>query len=238
MAGGVLGSRGASPTRSAPRTAQGIIHRDLKPDNVFLLVATARWPAASRGQGARLRHREADRDGNSSGSPAPRTGSLMGTPTYMSPEQCRGASRSITARDIYSLGCVLFELCGRPPFIDEARARVLEAHTVRQPPALASLVPDAPAWLERLVARMLAKDPRQRPRSMDEVSLDLSVVALVPPVTEDVCPRTNLRRRRPFRSERRRPALTFLYRRAFFARAGLPRTKSRSQQLIRVDSSN
>ena len=56
---------------------------------------------------------------------------------------------------------------------------------MRHPPALGSLVPDAPAWLVRLVARMLAKDPRQRPRSMDEVSLDLSVVALLPPVTAD-----------------------------------------------------
>jgi serine/threonine protein kinase len=89
---------------------------------------------------------------------------------------------------------VLFELvAGRPPFIDSRVRDVLEAHNVRQPPGLGALVPDAPAWLVRLVARMLAKDPRQRPRSMDEVSLDLSVVALVPPDAEEAPPVPPLR---------------------------------------------
>jgi len=162
---------------------EGVVHRDVKPDNVFLLSHGA-WPAAGEvkvldfGLAKLLA-------GSFVGLAGTVQGSLVGSPTYMSPEQCRG--EPIDHRcDIYSLGCVLFELvAGRPPFIDSRVRDVLEAHTVRQPPALGSLVPDAPAWLVRLVARMLAKDPRQRPRSMDEVSLDLSVVALVPPVTED-----------------------------------------------------
>jgi serine/threonine-protein kinase len=162
---------------------EGVVHRDVKPDNVFLLSHGA-WPAAGEvkvldfGLAKLLA-------GNFVGLAGTVQGSLVGSPTYMSPEQCRG--EAIDHRcDIYSLGCVLFELvAGRPPFIDNRVRDVLEAHTVRQPPVLGSLVPDAPPWLVRLVARMLAKDPRQRPRSMDEVSLDLSVVALVPPATED-----------------------------------------------------
>ncbi len=162
---------------------EGVVHRDVKPDNVFLLSPGV-WPAAGEvkvldfGLAKLLA-------GNFVGLAGTVQGSLVGSPTYMSPEQCRG--EAIDHRcDIYSLGCVLFELCaGRPPFIDNRVRDVLEAHNVRQPPALSSLVSDAPGWLVRLVARMLAKDPRQRPRSMDEVSLDLSVVALVPPVADD-----------------------------------------------------
>jgi len=169
----------------------GVIHRDVKPDNVFLLSQTE-WPAATEvkvldfGLAKLLA-------GNFVGVTGTVQGSLVGSPTYMSPEQCRG--EPIDHRcDIYALGCVLFELCaGRPPFIDSRVRDVLEAHTVRPPPALGPLVPDAPVWLARLVARMLAKDPRRRPPSMDEVSLELSVVALTPPVTEDAAPAPPLR---------------------------------------------
>jgi len=162
---------------------EGIVHRDLKPDNVFLL-SNSDWPAAT---GVKVLDFGLAKllAGNLVGLAGTVQGSLVGSPTYMSPEQCRGEPVDHRC-DIYSLGCVLFELvAGRPPFIDSRVREVLEAHNVRQPPALGSLVSDAPAWLVRLVARMLAKDPRQRPRSMDEVSLDLSVVALVPPVAEE-----------------------------------------------------
>jgi serine/threonine-protein kinase len=172
---------------------EGVVHRDVKPDNVFLLSPGA-WPTATDVKVLDFGLAKLFA-GNFVGLAGTVQGSLVGSPTYMSPEQCRG--EAIDHRcDIYSLGCVLFELCaGRPPFIDGRVRDVLEAHTVRQPPALELLVPDAPAWLVRLVARMLAKDPRQRPRSMDEVSLDLSVVALVPPVGEDMsAPEASLRR--------------------------------------------
>ena len=157
----------------------GIVHRDVKPDNVFLLSHGA-WPAAGEvkvldfGLAKLLA-------GNFVGLAGTVQGSLVGSPTYMSPEQCRG--EPIDHRcDIYSLGCVLFELvAGRPPFIDSRVRDVLEAHTVRHPPALGSLVPDAPAWLVRLVARERCHDPRQRPRSIDEVSAIWRNVALLPP---------------------------------------------------------
>jgi serine/threonine-protein kinase len=170
---------------------EGVVHRDVKPDNVFLLSPSA-WPAAAEVKVLDFGLAKLP-VGNFVGLAGTVQGSLVGSPTYMSPEQCRG--EPIDHRcDIYSLGCVLFELCaGRPPVIDSRVRDVLEAHNVRQPPSLGSLVSDAPAWLVRLVARMLAKDPRQRPRSMDEVSLDLSVVALVPPVTDDVSPGSPLR---------------------------------------------
>lgn len=164
----------------------GIVHRDVKPDNV-LLLSHVEWPAAADvkvldfGLAKLLA-------GNFVGVAATVQGSLVGSPTYMSPEQCRG--EPIDHRcDIYSLGCVMFELCaGRPPFIGSRVREVLEAHTVRQPPNLTALVPEVPAWLARLIARMLAKDPQQRPRTMDEVSLDLSVVAPEPPIADDAVP--------------------------------------------------
>ncbi len=164
----------------------GIVHRDVKPDNV-LLLSDADWPTASDvkvldfGLAKLLA-------GNFVGVAGTVEGSLVGSPTYMSPEQCRGEPADHRC-DIYALGCVLFELvAGRPPFIDTRVRDVLEAHIVRQPPQLASLAPDVPAWLLRLIARMLAKDPQQRPRSMDEVSLDLGVVAQEPPVVDDAVP--------------------------------------------------
>ena len=164
----------------------GIVHRDVKPDNV-LLLSHVEWPAAADvkvldfGLAKLLA-------GNFVGVAATVQGSLVGSPTYMSPEQCRG--EPIDHRcDIYSLGCVMFELCaGRPPFIGSRVREVLEAHTVRQPPNLTALVPEVPAWLARLIASMLAKDPQQRPRTMDEVSLDLSVVAPEPPIADDAVP--------------------------------------------------
>jgi serine/threonine-protein kinase len=158
----------------------GVVHRDVKPDNVFLLSHSA-WPAATEvkvldfGLAKLL-------ESNVVGVAGTVAGSLVGSPTYMSPEQCRGEAIDHSC-DIYSLGCVMFEMiAGRPPFIDSRVRDVLEAHNSRQPPALSSLAPEVPVWLARLAARMLAKDPRQRPRSMDELSLDLSAVAPDPPV--------------------------------------------------------
>ncbi len=158
----------------------GIVHRDVKPDNVFLLSPTP-WPAATDvkvldfGLAKLLA-------GNFVGVATTIAGSLVGSPAYMSPEQCQGGPIDHRC-DVYSLACVMFEMVtGRPPFIDTRVRDVLEAHTVRPPPALVSLAPEAPAWLGRLIARMLAKDPNQRPRSMDEVSLELSTVSMAPPV--------------------------------------------------------
>jgi serine/threonine protein kinase len=154
----------------------GIVHRDVKPDNVFLLSITDRPSVAEVkvldfGLAKLLA-------GSLVGGAGTMAGSLVGSPTYMSPEQCQG---EIVDRrcDIYSLGCVMFEaIAGRPPFIDSRVRDVLAAHVFRTPPALGALAPQVPAWLSRLVARMLAKDPDGRPSSMDEVAVELARVDL------------------------------------------------------------
>ena len=99
-----------------------------------------------------------------------RTGSLLGTPLYMSPEQCRGAGTVDHRTDIYSLGCILFEmLAGRPPFIREGSGELIAAHLSEVPPDILSLEPSLHPQLGQLVMRMLAKDPDARPQTMLEV---------------------------------------------------------------------
>ena len=97
-----------------------------------------------------------------------RTGSMMGTPLYMSPEQCRGAGAVDHRADIYALGCILFELLtGRCVFQHDAPGDLLVAHISERPPSLASLVPGVPIEIDQLVNAMLAKSPNDRPQSMD-----------------------------------------------------------------------
>jgi serine/threonine protein kinase len=146
----------------------GIVHRDLKPDNMFLTVP--------RYQPDRLSVKVLDfgiaklLSSGERGSTLTRTGSLIGTPLYMSPEQCRGVSTINHTTDIYSLGCVLFEMvAGRPPFPMEAPGDILVAHIAQPAPALSSLVPDTPPELDVLVGRMLAKEPAARVPSMAAV---------------------------------------------------------------------
>jgi hypothetical protein len=129
---------------------QGVIHRDIKPDNI-LFNADGRPKLTDFGI-ARI----------ADGSPATRTGVMIGTPSYMSPEQAAG--RPVTdASDLYSLGVVLFEmLSGRVPFIAGDPLAVALKHISEPPPSLRSLVPSLPAPLCDLVARTLAKDPGER----------------------------------------------------------------------------
>jgi len=141
--------------------AKSIVHRDLKPANVFLVASRS----TSGGEAvkvvdfgiAKLQGKLRE------GSPHTRTGSLLGTPMYMSPEQCRGI-REIDARtDIYALGVMLFEMvAGRPPFVSEGLGDLMDMHMNHVAPLLCSLVPGAPADLEALVARALAKRPEDR----------------------------------------------------------------------------
>ena len=98
-----------------------------------------------------------------------RTGSLMGTPLYMSPEQCKGAGVLDHRTDIYSLGVILFEmLAGRPPFIAEGVGELFAKHMLEDPPLVTEFAPDAPPHMAAAIMKALAKDPDARFPSMEE----------------------------------------------------------------------
>jgi serine/threonine-protein kinase len=101
---------------------------------------------------------------------ATRTGSLIGTPLYMSPEQCRGLPTISHSSDIYSLGCVLFEMVvATPPFSGAGPGDILMGHMAQTPPAMSALQAGVPPEIDVLVSHMLAKEPSQRPQSMAQV---------------------------------------------------------------------
>jgi tRNA A-37 threonylcarbamoyl transferase component Bud32 len=139
--------------------AAGIIHRDLKPDNVFI-VADAELPNGERVKVldfgiAKLTNSAIDITG---------TANAMGTPAYMSPEQWRASGKVDGRADVYSLGCLVFELAtGRPPFVCESVADACDKHLHAPPPSARALVPELPAALDNLLARLLAKRPEDRP---------------------------------------------------------------------------
>jgi len=150
----------------------GIIHRDLKPENVMLVTGNPDLPAPEiplkvLDFGIAKLLSPAGR-----GRTKTRSGSLLGTPAYMSPEQCQGTGTIDQRADVYSLGCILFEaICGRPPFDEKAIRVLLAAHSARPAPRASELEALVPPWLDRLIASMLAKQPAQRPGSMREVVL-------------------------------------------------------------------
>jgi serine/threonine protein kinase len=155
----VAGSLGAAH-------AAGIVHRDLKPENLYMI----RDPEAPGGERPKILDFGIAKLGE--GVPdrlRTRTGAVMGTPVYMSPEQCNGAGRIDHRADIYSLGCVLFHLLtGRPPFDLPGIGAIISAHLREPAPAPSSLVP-LPAEIDELVLRCLAKPPDERFATMLEV---------------------------------------------------------------------
>jgi serine/threonine-protein kinase len=101
-------------------------------------------------------------------------GLILGTPAYMSPEQCRGTGDCDHRADLYALGCILFEmLTGQPPFgRGTASGDLLAAHIAMPPPDVTRFV-TVPSDVARLVARLLAKNPDDRPRSALEVVFEI-----------------------------------------------------------------
>src|SRR5437868_6120100 len=135
----------------------GVVHRDLKPGNVWLAAdGTAEigdFGLAVAFEQSRLTMH----------------GMLVGTVAYMPPEQALGSE--VTQRaDLYSLGCMLYELItGRPPFVSDNPTAVISQHINTPPVAPSWLSEGCPKDLEEVVLRLLAKDPAERPASADEV---------------------------------------------------------------------
>jgi serine/threonine-protein kinase len=152
---------------------RGVIHRDLKPENIFVVpdlevFGGERTKILDFGI-AKLTDLESSRLRT-------QTGLMMGTPVYMSPEQCRGAGSIDHRADVYSLGCVMFQmLTGRPPFDHEGGGELIAAHLKEIAPAPSTIVAVQPA-VDAIVARCLAKEPHERFATMHELAADLDHV--------------------------------------------------------------
>ena len=108
-----------------------------------------------------------------------RTGTMVGTPLYMAPEQCRGGGNITDKIDVYAMGVMLYRmLCGRPPFMGEGAGAVMAMHIYEPPPPLRQQEPSIPEDLATLVHHLLAKEPTQRP-PMAQVAAALEQLKLV-----------------------------------------------------------
>ncbi len=155
-------------TSLAAAHAQGIVHRDLKPENIYLV----RDPEVASGERPKiLDFGIAKLSDDQPGKVKTHTGALMGTPLYMSPEQCRGASELDHRSDVYALGCVLFHLiAGAPPFDADGLGDIIAMHLREPAPVLSSRASWVAPNVDALVARCLAKRPEDRFQSMHELA--------------------------------------------------------------------
>jgi serine/threonine-protein kinase len=159
-------------TSLAAAHASGIVHRDLKPENIFLV----RDPGVPGGERAKLLDFGIAKLSSDPGVHRTRTGAFLGTPIYMSPEQCHDAGEVDHRSDIYSMGCVMFTmLTGRPPFDGLKLGLLIVAHLREAPPLAASRVPAIPDVVEQIVQRCLQKSPADRFASMTELAQALAV---------------------------------------------------------------
>lgn len=147
---------------------RGIVHRDLKPDNIFLVPNEL---VQSGTQVKLLDFGIAKLADEQTAGLKTQTGAMMGTPAYMSPEQCMGKSDLDHRTDIYSLGCILFHvLCGRPPFTSEhGTGMLIAAHIRDAAPDPRSLNPSIPPQLVAIIQRCLEKEPSARFQSAAEL---------------------------------------------------------------------
>ncbi len=145
----------------------GIAHRDVKPSNLMLDTA-GNVRIVDLGL-ARLTQPNQD-DSGVSKTALTKTGAVLGTVDYMSPEQAVNTRKADHRSDIYSLGCTLhYLLTGQAPFHGDTMMEVLVAHREDPIPSLRAARPEVPHSLERLSQHMLAKKPGDRPRNMEEV---------------------------------------------------------------------
>jgi len=149
---------------------QQIVHRDIKPDNIILNSTSAGLRVKVLDFGiAKLR--------DDAASHLTQTGSVMGTPHYMSPEQCLGEELDARA-DIYSVGIVLYEmLCGRVPFSAPVSTAVVVQHVNQPPPPMRSVNPGVPERLSQTVLWALAKTREARPQTAGMFAQQIAIAS-------------------------------------------------------------
>ena len=171
--------------------AKGIVHRDMKPENIFLTQREA-FPdfvkivdfgvARMSDLGPR--------------SKLTKTGLVIGTPEYISPEQAAAKACDHRA-DVYALGVIMYEVfAGRPPFVGETFMAILTQHMFETPPPIYEVNPTSQLipLLEAVIARAMSKDPDKRQQSMAELAAELTVALAQsptpdPPVVRSTGPR-------------------------------------------------
>jgi len=154
----------------------GIIHRDLKPGNIFI-VQRRHAPPVVKVLDFGIAKLAAERAEDAELNTLTQTGVMIGTPRYMSPEQCDGAHLT-PAADVYSLGIILYEmLTGTTPFTGTSPLAVAVQHSSKAPTPPRELRPVIPEALEAIVLRALAKRPEARPADAGEFRRELYATA-------------------------------------------------------------
>jgi tetratricopeptide (TPR) repeat protein len=149
--------------------ARGIVHRDVKPANVLLPDGDVERAVLIDFGIARTQR---------PGTAATRRGAFLGTPGYMAPEQARGGGALDARADVFSLGCVAYQcLTGKVPFAGADFLEMLAKLLLETPRPASETAPDVPPALDRLLARMLAKEPDARPADAAALLVELDVAA-------------------------------------------------------------
>ncbi len=164
---------------------QGMVHRDVKPDN---LLVNNEGKVKLIDFGLALTDETVLRGGNIFDGEEFSLAMLfgqdcLGTPDYMAPEQAENSLAAGPASDIYSLGCTFHMLLtGKRPFAARSKTELIQAHQAEQLPDLREVLPDLPETIVELINQMTAKDPTERPSSMDSVVLCLAPYGLRQPI--------------------------------------------------------
>jgi len=173
-------ARQIAATLAAAHT-KGIIHRDLKPDNI-MIAPDSEAPGGERakvldfGIAKIVSEHESDKLNANPG--LTQAGAVMGTPKYMSPEQCRGTGKVDFKTDVYALGVIMFEmLTGKIPFDAEGTGAMMAMHMFQPPPPIREIEPSVSPPVEMLIQSMLAKDPAARP-TMTEIAAKIEQMGI------------------------------------------------------------